>query len=135
MPLVTFVVLFIVPAPFLAGSVPHLLRRGPISAPVPLFGGLFHIFGTLFQKLWNCSTFCTSPIIYSKIEKFSNCVWFSLAMQNEECRSTFNRTFVFALTLVIWNKYVLSCGFYPFNNSTGRLSHLYIPDLILQCIQ
>ena len=34
----------------------NLWNSNPISAPVPLFDELFHIFETLFHKMWNCST-------------------------------------------------------------------------------
>ena len=34
------------------------LNWDPLTGPVPLLGELFHIFGMLFHKLWNCSTFC-----------------------------------------------------------------------------
>ena len=75
MPLVTFVVLLIVPVPLLAGAVPQIVElfhnlwnSDPISGPVPLFGELFHICGTLFHKLWNCSTFCRT--VPQKVELF-----------------------------------------------------------------
>ena len=46
----------------------------PISGPVPLFGELLHIFGTLFHKLWNCSTFCrTVPQIVALFHFLQKC--------------------------------------------------------------
>ena len=91
MPLVTFVVLFIVPVPLLAGVVPQIVElfhnlwnRDPISAPVPLLGscstflghcsincGTVPLFVELFHKKWNCSTLCRSSWILPKISVFA----------------------------------------------------------------
>ena len=48
---------------FLGGAVQQILELfrnlwdiDQLAAPVPLFGELFHIFGTLLHNFWNCST-------------------------------------------------------------------------------